>query len=147
MQRRIYCDPATGYQSTVLLCKKASEEGLNVFRKAVKESLKSQNTYPKYKPIVRRQDYSQTYDNYIGEQVQMEHVEMDKYMRENGGMYWILTAIEILSRYAFAIPVYRKDTTNMTKDVTLLLKPFKDRFCYPKLAQFDDGKEFYNVGV
>ena len=37
----------------------------------------------------------------------------------------------------------------MTKAVTELLKQFKDRFDeqYPKLAQFDDGKEFYNVGV
>ena len=36
----------------------------------------------------------------------------------------------------------------MTKTVTELLKQFKDRFGeYPKLVQFDDGKEFYNVGV
>ena len=35
----------------------------------------------------------------------------------------------------------------MTKAGTLLLKQLKDRFGdYPKLAQFDDGKEFYNVG-
>ena len=31
-------------------------------------------------------------------------------------LYWVLpTAIEILSRYAFAIPVYTKDISNMTK--------------------------------
>ena len=36
----------------------------------------------------------------------------------------------------------------MTKEVTLLLKQFKDRFVdYTNLAQFDHGKEFYNVGV
>ena len=36
----------------------------------------------------------------------------------------------------------------MTKAVTVLLRQFKGRFGdYPKLAQFDDGKEFYNVGV
>ena len=40
---------------------------------------------------------------------------------------------------AFAVPVYRKDTNNMTKAVIELLKQFKGRF--------DDGKEFYNVGV
>ena len=35
----------------------------------------------------------------------------------------------------------------MTKTETLLLKKLKDRFGdYPKLAQFHDGKEFYNVG-
>ena len=36
----------------------------------------------------------------------------------------------------------------MTKAVALLLERFKDRFNnYPKLAQFDDGLEFHNVGV
>ena len=49
----------------------------------------------------------------------MDVVDMGS-IRQNGGMYWILTAIEILSRYAFAIPGCRKDVTNMTKAVTLL---------------------------
>ena len=82
----------------------------------------------------------------------MDLVDMGKYSKagqnQNKGYYWILTAVEILSRYAFAIPVYRKDTKNMTKAVDELLKQFKERFGkYPKVAQFDEGKEFYNVGV
>ena len=36
----------------------------------------------------------------------------------------------------------------MTKAVELLLDKFKTRFGkYPDVAQFDEGKEFYNVGV
>ena len=36
----------------------------------------------------------------------------------------------------------------MTEAVRELLKKFNDRFGkYPNTAQFDDGKEFYNVGV
>ena len=37
---------------------------------------------------------------------------MNKYTNQNKGYYWILTAVEILSRYAFAVPVNRKDTNN-----------------------------------
>ena len=78
----------------------------------------------------------------------MDLVDMRKYKNQNKGYYWILTAVEILSRYAFTIPVYRKDTKNMTKAVGELLKQFKERSVkYPKVAQFDEGKEFYNVGV
>ena len=58
----------------------------------------------------------------------MDLVDMSKYKNQNKGYYWILTAVEILSGYAFAVPVYRKDTNNMTKAVTELLKQFKDRF-------------------
>ena len=86
--------------------------------------------------------------NYLGEQIQIDLVDMGKYKDQNKGYYWILTAVEILSRYAFTTPVYRKDTSNMTKVVIELLRQIKDHFGdYPKLAQFDDGKEFYNVGV
>ena len=36
----------------------------------------------------------------------------------------------------------------MTKAVDLLLENFKRRFgMYPNVIQFDEGKEFYNVGV
>ena len=73
---------------------------------------------------------------------------MGRYKNKNKGYYWILTAVEILSCYAFRIPVYRKDTKNMTKAVNLLLDKFKTRLGkYPDVVQFDEGKEFYNVGV
>ena len=71
------------YQSAGRLYKKAPE-GLNVSRKAVKEWLKTQDTYTWYKPIVRRHDYRQTYVKYLGEQIQMDLVDMGKYKRENG---------------------------------------------------------------
>ena len=55
----------------------------------------------------------------------MNLVDMKKYSRQNKGYYWVLTSVEILSRYAFSVPVYRKDTKNMTKAVNELLKQFK----------------------
>ena len=147
--RDIYYNPKTGYQSSERLYKKALEDGLNVNRKLVKEWLKSQDTYTRYKPVVRKHKFRKTYVDSLGDQIQIDLVDMGKYKNQNKGYYWILTAVEILSRYALAVPVYRKDTNNMTKAVGSLLKQFKDRFDgrYPKVAQFDDGKEFYNVGV
>ena len=146
--RDIYYKPETGYQSAERLCQKAKEKGLNVSGKIVKDCLKTQDTFTRYKPIVRRHKFQRTFVKDLADQIQMDLVDMGKYKNQNKGYYWILTAVEILSRYAFAIPVYRKDTKNMTKAVDELLKQFKERFGkYPKVAQFDEGKEFYNVGV
>ena len=146
--RDLYYDLKTGYQSAERLYQKALEDGLQVSRNQVKEWLKSQDTYTRYKPLVKKHKFRQTKVNYLGEQIQMDLVDMGKYKNQNKGYYWILTAIDVLSRYAFAIPVYKKDTNNMTKAVTELLRQFKERFGdYPRLAQFDDGKEFYNIGV
>ena len=46
------------------------------------------------------------------------------------------------------IPVYRKDSKNMTKAVDLLPDKFRTRFDkYPDVSQVDEGNEFYNVGI
>ena len=98
--------------------------------------------------MIRKHKFRKTYVKNLADQMQMDLVDMGKYANKNKGYRWILTAVEILSRYAFAIPVYRKDLENMTGAVKELLKNFKERFGkYPNVVQFDEGKEFYNVGV
>ncbi len=146
--RDIYYDPSAGFQSAERLYQKAKDDGLSVSCRIVKEWLKTQDTYTRHKPIVRKHKFQRTFVKDLADQIQMDLVDMGKYKNQNKGYYWILTAVEILSRYAFTIPVYRKDTKNMTKAVSDLLGEFKERFGkYPNVAQFDEGKEFYNVGI
>ena len=57
----------------------------------------------------------------LPDQIQLDLVDMGKFKNKNQGIYWILTAVAVLSRYALAIPVYRKDTKNMTEAVNNLL--------------------------
>ena len=130
------------------LYQKTKERSLGVRRRAVRDWLKTQDTYTRCKSIVRKHKYRKTFLKDFADQVQLDLVDMGKYGSKNKGYRWILTAVEILSRYAFATPVYRKDTDNVTKFVGLLLESFKERFGkYPNSVQFDEGKEFYNVGV
>ena len=117
----IYYDPSVGYQSAERLYQKAKEKGLSVGRRIVREWLKTQDTYTRCKPIARRHKFRKTFVKYLADQMQLDLVDMGKYGSKNKGYRWILTAVEILSRYAFAISVYRKDGKNMTKAVDLLL--------------------------
>ena len=146
--RDIYYDPSKGYWSAERLYQKAKGKGLSMSRRAVRDWLKTQDTYTGYKPITRKHKYRKTYVKDLADQMQLDLVDMGKYGCKNKGYHWILTTVEILSRYAFAIPVYRKDSDNMTKAVDLLLEKFKERFGkYPNSVQFDEGKEFYNVSI
>ncbi|CAB3986129.1 uncharacterized transposon-derived [Paramuricea clavata] len=78
----------------------------------------------------------------------MDLVDMTKYNDKNKGYRWILTSIEIRSRYAFTVPVYRKNVTTMKDAVSNCLEQFKNHFGkYPKFIQFDQGTEFYNKEV
>ena len=47
-------------------------------RKLVKEWLKSQDTYTRYKPVVRKYKFRKTFVDYLGEQIQMDLVDMGK---------------------------------------------------------------------
>ena len=55
--RDLYYNPETGLQSAEKLYQKAKEEKINVSRKFVKEWLKTQDTFTRFKPIVRRHKY------------------------------------------------------------------------------------------
>ena len=147
--RDVYYDPSEGYRSAEKLYKKLKENGVkNISRKDVGEWLKYQNTYTRFKRKIKPRKYLKTFVKNLADQLQLDLVDMQKYGRKNKGNNWILTGVEILSRYAFAIPVYRKNTESKVGSVDLLLEKFKERFGkYPTVIQFDEGKEFYNVGV
>ena len=108
--RDIYYDPSEGYQSAERLYRKAKEKGLSVSRRMVREWLKTQDTYTRYKPVVRKHKYRKTFVKNLADQMQMDLVDMGKYGNKNKGYRWILTAIEILSRFAFTIPAYTEKT-------------------------------------
>ena len=137
----------TGYQSRERL-RKGKESGLKVSRREVKEWLETQETYTRHKPVIKRHKFQKTYVNDLADQLQLDLVDMSKFSHKNQRYRWILTGIEILSRYAFAVPVERKETTHMTEAVDRHLQYLKIGFGkFPNVVQLDDGKEFYNVGV
>ena len=63
--RDIYYDPSAGYQSAKRLYQKAYQKakvkGLSVSRRVVRDWLKTQDTYTRYKPITRKHKYRKTY--------------------------------------------------------------------------------------
>lgn len=73
---------------------------------------------------------------------QIDLVEMIPYAKENEGKKYILTVIDVLSKYAWAAPVQTKSGKDVTAAMRNVLKqsyPNK-----PKNIHSDNGKEFYN---
>ena len=66
----------------------------------------------------------------------------------NNGYRWILTSVEVLSRYAFTEPSKTKGGLDVSRAIEKILSEFKVRFGkYPDVVQFDDGNEFKNKDV
>ena len=93
---------------------------------------------PKRKNYVRRKIIV----NHIDEIFAADLVEMQKFSKINKGYRYLLTCIDIFSKYAFAIPL--KDKKGITIK-NALQKIFNKR--KPKFLWTDNGKEFYNNQV
>lgn len=72
---------------------------------------------------------------------QCDLVEMIPYARENRGYKYLLTIIDVFSKFVFAEPIKSKTGENVT---SALAKVFKQSGRAPKNLQTDNGKEFYN---
>ena len=75
---------------------------------------------------------------------QADVVEMRPYTRFNRGYHYILTVIDVLSKYAWAVPLKAKSGNEVANAIAKIIRD--DGRC-PKNLQTDRGKEFYNSNV
>ena len=77
----------------------------------------------------------------LDETWQADLVDMQAYARSNNGFKYLLTVIDIFSKYAQAVPL--KSKTGV--DQTAAFKSILDRGRTPKNLHVDQGGEFYNA--
>ncbi|KAL6438747.1 hypothetical protein ACFW04_004621 [Cataglyphis niger] len=75
---------------------------------------------------------------------QADIVEMRPYSRFNKGHHYILTIIDVLSKYAWAVPLKSKSGRETADAIAEIIRDSKR---YPRNMQTDIGKEFYNTDV
>lgn len=71
---------------------------------------------------------------------QSDLVELQPYSKENKGFRYLLTTIDIFSKYAWAIPI----KTKKGEDVTSAMESILEEKRIPLNLHVDAGKEFYN---
>ena len=113
-----------------------------VTRKMVQEYLKSEHANTLHKPARRRFIRNHTYVAEIDDQWQADLADMQGIARQNGGMRYFLTVIDVFSKFAWAVPVHSKDAKAITAAFGQVLTIANPR--QPKRLQTDKGKEFIN---
>lgn len=76
----------------------------------------------------------------LDESWQADLVEMQEYAKENKGYRYMLTVIDVFSKFAWAVPLKSKTG----EDVTAAMKSILSQGRVPKNLQVDRGREFYN---
>ena len=82
-----------------------------------------------------------TYVAGIDAQWQADLADMQGIARQNGGMKYLLTVIDVFSKFAWAVSVNSKDANTITAAFDQVLKAANPR--HPHRLQTDKGKDFF----
>ena len=118
----------------------AQKDRVNINRQRIKEWLSKQPTYTLHKPIRKRFKRNRVMVNGIDQQWQADLVDMTSLSEYNGGYKYILTCIDVLSKYAWAVPLKNKTGLTLIDAFKQILKNGRK----PHLLQTDKGTEFLN---
>jgi transposase InsO family protein len=109
-------------------------------RRVTQNWLRQQRTYTLHRPARKRYNTRVYKTGGIDQQWQADLVEMIPYANVNAGYKYLLTVIDLFSRYGWAVPL--KDKTG--KEVTSAFQQIFTQGRKPQRLQTDDGKEFNN---
>lgn len=141
--RKIYYDPksAAGFASIDKLYKWARLEDPHVTIQDVRDWLASEHTYALHAPSRVRFTRNRCLVEHVDEQWQADLVDMAKYKRWNHGYTFILTVVDMFSKFAFTIPVKTKTGVSLRRAFEKIFN--KGRV--PLKLQTDKGTEFTNT--
>lgn len=128
------------------LYRRAIELGVKgITRKDVLNFLRGEHCYTLHKPSRKTFLRNRTQVSGIDIQWQADLADMQGLSRFNHGFKYLLTCIDVLSKYAWVVPIKTKSAKEMKEAFIKLLKEAYPR--KPKRLQTDKGKEFLNKNV
>ena len=121
---------------------RAVKEGGNskISRKQVQDWLSQQDVYTLHKPARRHYNRSRVIVSGVDAQYQADLVDVQSLSRYNKGFKYLLTCIDIFSKYAWVVPLKTKQGQELVKAFKSILS--SDR--KPRKLQTDQGTEFLN---
>ena len=139
--KRVYYSPQNpaSYGGINPLYRIAKKEYPDISRKQVGEWLEKQYTYTSHKSARRNFSRNKIYVSYIDEYWEADICDMQEHAKENNGFKYILTVIDVLSKYLWAKPLKNKSALEVVsafEEIFQQRKPFNIRT--------DRGLEFEN---
>ena len=115
-------------------------DGVKPSSKYVKNWLLKQDAYTLHTPAPIHFRRNRVLVSGIDRQFQADLVDMSEYSAENDGVHFLLTCIDVFSKYAWVRALPSKCANDVSKAFGDILKEGR----IPEKLQTDAGKEFYN---
>lgn len=141
--REIYYTPGRvgSYAGVNPLFQEGRKHDKNLSMKQVKTWLSGQAAYALHKPARINFPRNKTVVSGIDQQWQADLIDVSKFSKENHGKKFILTVIDVLSKYAWAYPLASKSGS----EVAAAFQKIFETGRAPRKIQTDAGKEFLNT--
>ena len=127
------------------LALRAKELKITKDKKIIKEYLESERTYTLHKQLHKKFIRNRTVVSGIDSQWQADLADVQSLAEDNDGYKFILTVIDVFSKYAWAIPIKDKSAKTMMEAFKKLFDLADPR--KPVKLQTDKGTEFLNKNV
>ena len=92
-----------------------SKEKQGVNRKEVEKWLEGEEAYTLHKPVRRKFPRNTVYVTYKDQQFEADLVDMSYLSKYNDGYRYLLTCIDVLSKYAWVVPLKNKSGEDVAK--------------------------------
>ena len=122
------------------LARRANQLAITKDKNIIREFLQTQRAYTYHNPAKKRYSKNRTIVSGIDAQWQADLADMQALASENNGIKYLLTCIDVFSKFAWVVPIKDKSTQTMLEALDILLKQAKPR--KPKKLQTDKGTEF-----
>ena len=113
----------------------------DVTRKQVNSWLEGNDTYTLHRPVRRKFKKSRVMSYAMDDLWQMDLVDLSSLSRQNAGYKYLLTCIDVLSKYAWVLPIRDKRGNTL---VTAIKQMMTNSQREPYHIQTDKGTEFTN---
>jgi hypothetical protein len=115
------------------------EHNISVTHKEVKDFISKQNVSQIHKPVLNIKSNLLSIVAFSeNEDWQIDLLDYSKYKKSNKNYSWILIAVDVFSRKAYAQPCQKKTPSD-------ILNAFLEMKVKPKIVTHDDGKEYKGV--
>src|SRR3990167_9683983 len=138
--KKIYYSPETGYAGINQLQRRMREKGIKLSQKELQNFLQQQITYTLHKPVKHKFPTRKVYVSGMDDQWQADLVDMIAYSKHNDNYQYILTVIDCLSKFLWALPLKTKSPNDVKQAFDTIFKTSKH---IPRKLQTDAGTEFY----
>ena len=142
--RSIYYDVSdpSSFGSVDKLYRAAKSRNRKIKRRDVEHFLSGEIAYTLHRNVVRKFKRNPVIAKFHKDLAQADLIDVSRYAKNNDGVTFILTLIDVFSKYAFAVPIKRKTAAEMTKALEEIFETYR-----PSNLQSDEGKEFTNACV